>query len=942
MAKRSENKITQLYLADALKSEVDAWVNQGWPGITQTTYKLMHYWFDRDESAEERFYDCQRRAIETIIYCHEVLQATTLRDLFEKVIPEIIHESKPVKDEVEDIPFSKYCLKMATGSGKTWVLAALLIWQYFNALNKEKPHRAPGESKDWYSYRFLVVAPGREVLNRLMDSFKGKRDPKTGLRDPQTSDYKRSLFIPEDWKAKFNLEIIEHTISPNITPPEGPFLFVTNWQQFKLKKGGANLWEELTGEDIEEQPKGEIIADFLSEFPSLVIFNDEAHHVHGKKSKYNEELVWRRFMKVLYDRLNKKHKEDKGLFMQFDFSATPFFGSGKDKEYFPHIVYDYDLLAAMQDMLVKQIFLEERQSIAGERLEKLDFRALREEPEAGKRKGNIKGLSPGQKTLIDIGRTKLEQLTREFKNKGIEKKPVMMILCEETEVADLVKDHLADLKDDTGNFYDNKKVMVIHTELPDKELEEARTIKLDKIDDNSDPLNVVISVLMLREGFDRKNICVTVVLRATEADLLLEQIVGRGVRVMFPREEYPELWQAKKDAIEDIKRNRIPSSSFDFLFLVDHPRFRKFYENLRKEGYLIGEGETTRTSSTGDIIPVDAIPHRVEDYDIAWPVQIFEQGKMPDLKQIDVSKIPKYPTLSSFSSLSKSLGKLLIQETHMESGKKTKTWKLENKYFDYSYFLSQASKAIARDRERTILSGNLAEVAALVDEYTTNYLFGEKIDFSKPENYQVLNYTLIFDHVVNSIREAIKEIMGEIKYEKTGRWSRLSDIGRLMLRESRSVDATKCIYPKQGYAAFGGGFEKQFILDVLEPSIEVEAYAKLDKKHNLRIPYRDDNGILREYEIDFIIRTKDKIYLLETKGDRDISPRPNQNVIIKAKAANAWCENASTVKLPEGISQPTEWEYLILSDKLFKEYNLNSFDALVPICRTLRDKLLSF
>ena len=123
---------------------------------------------------------------------------------------------------------------------------------------------------------------------------------------------------------------------------------------------------------------------------------------------------------------------------------------------------------------------------------------------------------------------------------------------------------------------------------------------------------------MLREGFDRKNICVTVVLRATEADLLLEQIVGRGLRLMFPKEDYPEIGQAKVEAVEDIKKNNVPSSSFDFLFTVEHPRFRQFYENLRKEGYLIGTGDTSKKSSTGDLIPVDAIPTRLEDYDIYW------------------------------------------------------------------------------------------------------------------------------------------------------------------------------------------------------------------------------------------------------------------------------------------------------------------------------------
>jgi type III restriction enzyme len=334
MPKKDQQAFSQMYLAKALEGEVQAWVDQGWPGVTKTTLELFNYWFNRDEDTEERFYDCQRRAIETIVYCCEILQARTLKDLFERVAPEILYEHLPLKQEVERIPFPKYALKMATGSGKTWVLAALLIWQYFNRINNEKPGN--------YSYRFLVVTPGHEVLNRLLDSFKGKRDSKTGIRLPETSDYKRALFMPEgaNWRDRFHLEILEPTdVQPNITPPDGPFVFITNWQQFRLKTSTQNLWAQYTGEDVEEMPRGEIILDFLSQYPDLIIMNDEAHHVHGKKSATGEELVWRQFMNLLYERLRESHKDNFGPFLQIDYSATPFYGSGEKREYFPHIVY---------------------------------------------------------------------------------------------------------------------------------------------------------------------------------------------------------------------------------------------------------------------------------------------------------------------------------------------------------------------------------------------------------------------------------------------------------------------------------------------------------------------------------------------------------------------------------------------------------------------------
>ena len=96
---------------------------------------------------------------------------------------------------------------MTTGTGKTWVFMALLIWQYFNTTNGEKPHDVEGDSSEWYTNRFLVVAPGLEVLNRL-DAFKGQRNTATGLREIATADYKSSLMMP-DWRAIFNLQILE-------------------------------------------------------------------------------------------------------------------------------------------------------------------------------------------------------------------------------------------------------------------------------------------------------------------------------------------------------------------------------------------------------------------------------------------------------------------------------------------------------------------------------------------------------------------------------------------------------------------------------------------------------------------------------------------------------------------------------------------------------------
>jgi type III restriction enzyme len=931
MAKKKDSEsFSQLYLTKALEGEVQDWVNQGYhPFPTQTTLELLHYWFNRDEETPERFYPCQRRAIETAIYCCEILKPKDLKDLFEKVAPEALLQHLPLKNEVETIRFPKYALKMATGSGKTWVLAALLVWQYFNKLNNEQGS---------YSHRFLVVTPGHEVLNRILDSFKGKRDPKTGNRDPNKSDYKLSLFMPDgaQWRDSFHLEILEpDDIQPNKSLPEGPFAYITNWQQFRFKKGDQSLWAKYTGEDVEETPRGEIILDLLSEYPDLIVMNDEAHHVHDKKSATGAELVWRQFMDRLYDRLTEKHADNFGPFLQIDFSATPFYGSGEKREYFPHIVYDYPLINAMHNMLVKQLFLEERQSIAGENLEDLDFRAERLEPEGSHKRGAIAGLSPGQKLLLKIGQLKLEQLATEFRKKGLDKKPVMLILCEDTAVADLAKDHFVTQTDENACFYDDSGVMVIHSDLKDSDLKQAR-INLNKIDIDDDPLRIVISVLMLREGFDKNNIAVIVVLRASEADLLLEQIVGRGLRLMFPQYDYPTLQDAKKQAYDEIRLNRRPSNSLDFLFIVEHPRFRAFYEALKRDGFIIGSGDTSTITSTGDIIPVDAVSERIPTFDIAWPLQIFDEGRLPELSQLDLTALPRYPV--KFDQLKQFVSKLTIQETHLETGKKPTSWKLDNEYFDYNFFLMQASKAVATKGKTQILTAKRAEIAAILDDYVSNYCFNQQIDFTKPENYCILNYPDVFDHIVNALRQEIIRLIEGFKFEPKGNWVTLSEVPRIMVRESKSIETDKSIYSRLPFHPKAGGFERDFMLNVLNTSAEVLSYAKLDRRHRLKIQYRDETGILRNYEIDFLIKTADKMYLLETKATKDID---NPNIAVKARAAVAWCDQASTVSPPSHFNQPQPWEYLLLSELLFEKNQGLGFAALTPFCQALRDRVIA-
>jgi type III restriction enzyme len=442
----SKAKPASLVISSLLNEVVKAWRDQGWSGVTQTTAELLSYWFHQEIDGAY-FHPCQQEAIEAVIYCHEILGISNPYQLYREFDNHLTvrqaAQSKVIQDELNPITFPKYCLKMATGSGKTWVLNALVVWHYFNTINDEKPNL--------FTNRFLIVTPGREVQKRIISAIEGS-----------DADINLDLFMPNGvrWRDRFHFEIYKPSdFRENLTITDGAFIAITNWQQFRFSNDDPSLWEEFTGER-EDTPKAEIIADLLTEYPNICVLNDEAHHVHATKrpsvkSKKDEELIWRRFMSYLYQRQNERHPEEQNkVFKQIDFSATPFFGSGDKKEFFPHIIYDYDLSKASADMLVKQIFLEQRQ---GQQLEDLDFRAERANAD-GRKKGDILDLSRGQKIMLEIGRSKLEQLTKEFQEFGINRKPVMLVLAEETEVADLVAEHFNTLADADGNEYNSDRV----------------------------------------------------------------------------------------------------------------------------------------------------------------------------------------------------------------------------------------------------------------------------------------------------------------------------------------------------------------------------------------------------------------------------------------------------------------------------------------------------
>jgi type III restriction enzyme len=188
----------------------------------------------------------------------------------------------------------------------------------------------------------------------------------------------------------------------------------------------------------------------------------------------------------------------------------------------------------------------------------------------------------------------------------------------------------------------------------------------------------------------------------------------------------------KEEAREALVHHQQPSNSLDCLFIVEHPRFRAFYDSLRQDGYFIGSGKTQPRSIAGDLIQVELLPARVPEFDIAWPVQIFEASTKPDLSQIDLSQLPPCKLTFEYSL---NLARTKIADTHLDTGTKAKTWRLEKDYYDFNHFIRTTTNALAKEGRTALLTAHKAAIAALVEHFATNRFWGGKLISRKPRTW---------------------------------------------------------------------------------------------------------------------------------------------------------------------------------------------------------------
>ncbi|MBQ4854656.1 DEAD/DEAH box helicase family protein [Rhodanobacter sp. B2A1Ga4] len=913
--------------------------------VTPVTAELLRWWFGEDacQSRTFNFHPGQKQAILNVIVAHEVLDSPNLKNLYEQVCAEALLEGTRLADVAQDKHgHPKYCLKMATGTGKTWVLQALLVWQLLNktaALDE-------GRDDPRFTRRFLIVAPGLIVYERLLDAFLGKENEDKS-RDFASSDIASyaELFAPPARReriAQFVRGNVCTKTEIGLKATGNGMIAITNWHLL------SEAEEEIEQDEAERVDAPGMVADasrvaydvlplvpgraagnsldvldrrwargnvlsYLADLPELMVFNDEAHHIHElKKEGETTEVEWQKSLSIIAAGKGRR-------FVQMDFSATPYndVGSGKkkSKKYFPHIVVDFDLKDAMRLGLVKSLVLDKRKELGALPLE---FTAERDAD------GNV-ALSEGQRVMLRAGLQKLRKLEADFARLDATRHPKMLVVCEDTKVSPLVAQFLLDegLHDDDVLTVDSGR----KAELGEKDWAPLRQ-RLFNVDRHAQP-RVIVSVLMLREGFDVNNICVIVPLRSSQAQILLEQTIGRGLRLMWRDPEYADI---KRENRERINHGEEPGSLIDILSIVEHPAFQSFYDELMREG-LVGETSDDEGSSTGDLIPSE-LREGYEQYDFAIPFILREIDESVEHLPIEVASLPSFSAMTR-AKLAELLGKGdTFTSQDLQSSTLFGDYRVDGAAMNvsgYNELLSRLTRRVSQalnhplpkgnrispHLDRPYLQMNTAALATALDDYIRERLFGEAFEPFEDEGWRLLLLQPVIEHIVRIFGLALVRAEEHTTIGSTEvRHRRLSEVTKLMVRESASLEVSKCIYERLPYPTRSGGLERAFI-EWAQADAGVEAFCKIsENRHDfVRLRYVKEDGMAALYIPDFLVRTADAIYLVETKGQEQVS---HPNVQRKLKAATTWCERINALE-PEQRGGRV-WHYALVGESLFHDW----------------------
>jgi len=885
---RDGRRPSPLEMVQNLRAELSQWRSTGYPGTSETTRELLSYWFSREhkltnadgETFPFHYYFCQREAIEAFIYLRECRSLLTLSELVGEFGPGSPEQRLTTALGIppEEDAWARYAFKIATGAGKTKCMSLAIVWSYFHSLR---------ESDSPMAKHFLIIAPNLIVFERLKDDF---ADARIFLNDP---------LVPPAWRGDFNPSVVLQDEPLGLATT--PIIYLTNIHQLYDKgnrKKTANDesygWMGPAVSKAKALDMSKALRDRITTHPNLMILNDEAHHVWDPDSTWNECIA--------YLRDTIQAKTGNNLVAQLDFSATPKDNKGN---LFKHIVCDTPLGEAIDAGIVKTPIIGQgklHETTSDNAAERYQHHLL-------------------------LGYNRWLDSFNEWKSSG--KKAIMFVMTEDAEAANHIYQELntnevfKELNGKTLNLHTRLKGKVVtkgkganaytvfkesEKEISEEDLKFLRQLARD-LDEDSSPFRCIVSVLMLREGWDVRNVTTIVPLRSfsSKANILPEQTLGRGLRRMTP-----------------------PGQANELVTVVEHPIFAHLYaEELARQGVLIDIVDVEKVPRTTSSIFPDSQHKDLEKLKLLIPTltpgfsqtpEINPPITLDDLKSA-FSKYPPLPVSEKSNTVIEYVGKHLITNEI-----------IHQLTIELPTLLAVPSGCISFYRtelERIVKIPNLKKsVDSLLQQFVEEVLFEKKISVFDP--------AMLNRFADDDVREHIRAVFVPLLRSRT-----------TLKAERRFADQTLNVCLWKAFQAASSASRpvqqasktpfnlvpcnNQFeaaLAQFLDRASDTISFCKNAGPQALRIDYINANGQLALYTPDFIARVSaTKYFLIEGKGKAD------QDVPLKARAADEWCKSASKEK--------ATWDYLYIPQALFQSYTGTTLAALARAATPSLQELLS-
>ena len=862
----SSNDLLLPPLVTQLRQHVQGFREASYAGASATSQALLHWWFlephllaNAEGNLEEfRYFFAQREALETIIYLLEVANVTDKFDLLR------FDSSGEVSANFFDEDWLRLVIKMATGSGKTKVLSLVIAWCFFHKLY---------EPASPLARNFLLIAPNIIVLDRLARDFNGLR---IFFTDPvlPANDYAGRAWR-DDFQLTVHLQDDVHVVQPTGN------LFLSNIHRVYAGNDAIPSPDDDDSRDyfLGSRPTGSALdskvdlGQIVREIDELVVLNDEAHHIH------DAGLAWFQSIADIHNRLLQKGS---ALSLQLDVSATPRHNNGA---VFVQTVADYPLVEAIAQNVVKHPRLPDEASRA----------RLVERPSAI--------YTEKHADYLDLGVIEWRKAYDEHRKLG--KKAILFVMTDDTrncdEVATYLSETYADLKG---------AVLVIHTKQngdiseaasgkAKEELDRLRTLA-NAIDRADNPNKAIVSVLMLKEGWDVRNVTTIVGLRSYSAksNILPEQTLGRGLRKMYP------------GGLEE------------GLSVIGTQAFMDFVESIQAEGVTLertpmgpGGGGNTLLAIEVDR---DSTSKDLAALDIPLPVlspRVVRQHNA--LAGLDPRIIPFQP-LPYLSYAEDQLREIVFRD--ISTGAVSHTTVLDPAtVVDYRNVLGYFAQTLC---QHTKLFSSQATLYGHLKRFIQHDLFGQSIDLEAANTLRNLAEPPATRTILDTFTKAINAVT---VHDRGG----AQIVGQLSLLATRPfmVKPQPFLVPHRSvFNRIVGDRDLELsFAEFLDSCPDVLSFTKNYLAIGFKLDYAKANGDLSNYYPDFIVKlSNSSVVIVETKGLVDV------DVPHKIQRLAQWIADLNA------LQTDVSYDFVFVDEAGFRNHRPRTFAQLLQSFRDFK------